>query len=75
MGRLRVLSRSGDNTAVWDTAVGAEAAVREAERIFNKHRSAGATAFRVADGEAAERLDTFDPSAEQIVIVPRLAGG
>ncbi len=75
MGRLRVLSRSGDNTVVWDTTPGAEEAVRQAERIFNEHRSAGATAFRVVDDEPAERLDAFDPAAEQIVIVPRLAGG
>jgi hypothetical protein len=51
------------------------AAVREAERIFEAQRARGATAFRVAPGRPAERIDEFDPQAEQIVVVPRVAGG
>lgn len=75
MGKLRILSRLGDTTVSWDEKTGAEEAVREAERIFNRERASGATAFRVTPGVPAERVDTFDPDAEQIVIVPRIAGG
>lgn len=81
MGKLRILSKLGDTTLRWDTEAattgdpGAEEAVREAERIFRQERASGATAFKVTTGAPAERIDTFDPQAEQIVIVPRVAGG
>lgn len=75
MGKLRILSRLGDTTVSWDEKTGAEEAVREAARIFNRERTSGAIAFRVAPDVPAERIDTFDPQAEQIVIVPRIAGG
>jgi hypothetical protein len=81
MAILRVLSRQGDTAFEWDVVAvesgKAEAveAVREAERIFAEQRSRGATAFRVWPGRPAERIDSFDPRAEQVVIVPRIAGG
>lgn len=81
MARLRVLSRWGDHTYHWDPqSVGAgdpeaAAAVREAERIFQAERARGALAFRVAPGQLGERIEHFDPQAEQVVLVPRLAGG
>jgi hypothetical protein len=81
MAKMRVLSALGDTTIEWDGRkieagdVEALAAVREAERIFAQERARGATAFKVLPGEAAERLDEFDPRAEQIVVVPRVAGG
>jgi hypothetical protein len=81
MAKLRVLSARGDTTVEWDGrqagAGDAEAlaALREAERIFAEHRARGATAFRVAPDGPAERIDAFDPAAEQIVVVPRVAGG
>jgi hypothetical protein len=81
MGILRVLSRSGDDRVTWElTEVEAEvpeavAAVREAERIFAAVRARGGTAFRVDPGQAPVRLDRFDRTAEQIVMVPRVVGG
>lgn len=81
MARLRVLSARGDTAVEWDEKkleVGdpeALAAVREAERIFEEQRARGATAFKVAPDKPAERIDQFDPKAEQIIIVPRVAGG
>ncbi|MGO8946246.1 MAG: hypothetical protein ACLQUY_01000 [Ktedonobacterales bacterium] len=81
MGMLRVLSRSGDDRFTWNNAqveIGdpdAIAAVREAERIFQEQREGGATAVRLAPGKPAERIDQFDPEAEQIVMVPRVVGG
>lgn len=81
MGMLRVMSRRGDDRLTWDEQkiqLGdseAIAAIREAERIFAQERAKGATAFRVEDGKPTQRIDKFDPTAEQIVMVPRVVGG
>lgn len=81
MGVLRVLSHHGDDRVTWDRAavkagdVEAIAAVREAERIFAEQRARGATAVRAQPHGPAQRIDTFDPEAEQIVMIPRVVGG
>jgi len=81
MAKLRILSHQGDTTVDWDierAEVGdpeALDAVKEAERIFEEHKAKGATAFKVAPGETAKKLERFDKTAEQIVMVPRVAGG
>ncbi len=81
MGILRVMSRRGDDRVTWDqqkASTGdfeAVAAVREAERIFAQERARGATAFRVGPGKPVERIEQFDATAEQIVLVPRVVGG
>jgi hypothetical protein len=81
MGMLRIMSRKGDERIVWDNNkastndLEALAAIREAERIFNEERARGATAFKVESGKTVERLETFDRTAEQIVMVPRVVGG
>jgi transcription elongation factor GreA len=81
MAKLRILSARGDTVVEWNpdlAAAGeteAQAAVREAERVFESARDRGATAFRVAPGQPAERVDRFDPRADEVVIVPRVAGG
>ena len=81
MGMLRVMSRRGDDRITWDSKKAetndpeAMAAIREAERIFNEERVRGATTFKVETGKSAERIEKFDRTAEQIVIVPRVIGG
>jgi DNA invertase Pin-like site-specific DNA recombinase len=81
VGMLRVMSRRGDDRVTWDSQkaalndMDALAAVREAERIFNEERSRGATAFKVQPGKPIERIEAFDRTAEQIVMVPRVVGG
>lgn len=81
MAVLRLMSSSGDQSVRWDrdkAKVGdpeAQAAVREAERLFEEARARGAIGFRVPRGQPAERLDRFDPDAEQIIVVPQIAGG
>ncbi len=82
MAMLRVMGSCGDTKVVWDERKVVEgdpealAAVREAERLFRENRARGATAFRVKpNNEPAERIDEFDPQAEHIVVVPRIAGG
>jgi hypothetical protein len=78
---LRVMSRRGDDHVIWDEQKAlagdpeATAAVREAERIFAQERAKGATAFRVEPGKPIQRIDEFDVTAEQIVMVPRVVGG
>jgi hypothetical protein len=81
MGMLRIISKRGDERLLWnvqDALSGdaeARAAIAEAERIFARERAWGATAFRVEAGKPAERLEQFDPQAEQIIMVPRVVGG
>jgi len=81
VGMLRIMSRRGDDRVAWDVKKvqtnnsEAVAAVREAERIFNQERAKGATAFKVETGKTVERIEQFDQTAEQIVIVPRVVGG
>jgi hypothetical protein len=81
MSKLRVLSARGDTVLEWDERKlqtgdpEALAAVREAERIFEEQRARGATAFKVEPEKPAQRIDTFDRTAEQIIMVPRVAGG
>jgi hypothetical protein len=81
MGMMRTMSRRGDDRITWDeqkVLAGdpeATAAIREAERIFAQERAKGATAFRVEPGRPTERIDEFDQTAEQIVMVPRVVGG
>ena len=81
MGMLRVMSRRGDDRIIWDEQLVATndpetiAAIEEAERIFAQERTKGATAFRIEPGQATQRIDQFDASATQIVIVPRIVGG
>jgi len=81
VGMLRVMSRRGDDRVTWDQQKVLEgdteaiAAVREAERIFAQERAKGATAFRVVQGKPIERIEKFDATAEQIVMVPRVVGG
>lgn len=78
---LRVMSRRGDDRITWEEQKAqagdpeAIAAIREAERIFAQERSKGATAFRIDPGKPIQRIEQFDATAEQIVMVPRVVGG
>jgi hypothetical protein len=81
MATLRVLNRSGDRKLTWSVrglAQGdaeAHAAVREAERIFERERERGGAAFRLRPGGVVERIETFDPLAEDTVLIPPMVGG
>ena len=81
MGMLRIMSRRGDDRVSWDDQKAlagdheAIAAIHEAERIFSQERAKGATAFRVETGKPIQRMEHFDATAEQIVMVPRVVGG
>jgi len=81
MATLYVLSARGDKRVSWaprDVASAkpeALAAIAEAEAIFARERARGSSAFKVVPGEPAERIDSFDRTADEIVIIPRMAGG
>jgi hypothetical protein len=78
---LRILNGSGDTSISWDPErlaeadPEAEAAVKEAERLFAKARSDGAVAFRINADEPATKLNEFDRTATEILIVPAMVGG
>jgi ATP-dependent exoDNAse (exonuclease V) alpha subunit len=81
MGYLRVLSSQGDTVYTWDEQKveagdpGALEAIQEAERIIREAQAKGAVAFKIKPGEPAERIEGFDKTAEEIVVVPRIVGG
>lgn len=81
MARLRLLAARGDKIVTWDpqrAAAGdpeARAALATAARVFAEARRQGATAFKVEPRRPAQPVERFDPAAEQIVIIPRVAGG
>ncbi len=81
MAKLRVLTSQGDRMITWEEEKvesgdpEAVAAVTEAERLFREQLLRGSAAFKVQPGQPAERIDQFDRTAEQIIIVPRIAGG
>lgn len=77
MGKLRVLDSSGDTVVDW--AAEDTDSVKEVEAMFRRlvfttrrmafARPAGAPA------EAAEQVRTFDPAAEEILVVRPIQGG
>jgi hypothetical protein len=74
MGMLRVLCGRGDVKVEWDTE--RAEAVREAERIFRENANRGYAAFKVEDKvETATRIEEFDPTAREIIQIPRIVGG
>lgn len=75
MGELAILCHEGDTKLMWDANIPDE--VANAKRTFEDLTKKGYTAFRTKgkDGEKGTRMDTFDPTAERIILVPRLVGG
>ncbi len=73
-GTMDVMDRTGHTTIKWDPAVPAEVAMAKAS--FDSLTGQGYQAFRVGAGEErAERLRTFDPSAQKMTMVPHMQGG
>jgi len=75
------MSKRGDDQVIWDSqkaALGdpsAIAAVKEAQRIFDQQKALGATAFKSETGLPTQRIESFDATAQQIILVPRVVGG
>lgn len=74
MGAMQVMDRTGHTTINWDPSNPAD--VRAARDTFDEMKKKGFTAFRVElqEGRGA-RLDSFDPTAAKIMLIPQMAGG
>lgn len=81
---IRRMCDQGDAVTTWETGADvetdeeAQAAVREAERIFRDALVKGDVPFMVASGQPPQKLERWDDKAkeaEEIVIAPRLMGG
>jgi hypothetical protein len=81
MSVLRIMNGSGDTSVSWNPEQlaqadpEAEAAVREAERLFARARAQGAVAFRIDADEKATKLSDFDRTASEILVIPAMVGG
>lgn len=82
MNKLRIMSAQGHEEVVWDPKAveagdpEALAAVAEAERIVAAAMARGQIVFKVeAPGQPAERIERFDRTAKQTIVIPRVAGG
>lgn len=73
MGELRTLSRKGDMKISWNSEN--EAEIAAARETFEKRKKDGWSAFREKLGSKGERINTFDPDAERIILVPPISGG
>ncbi len=74
MGEIREMSRKGDLKLSWNS--GNEKEVAAAKEVFDKRVKEGWAAFgEKIMGCKGNRIRTFDPDAERIVLVPQVAGG
>jgi len=74
MGKLLFYGGMGHTEVTWDIA--AEAAVKEAERIFDEALEKGGAAFVVDGGlDDARRITEFEPGAAEIAVLFPMAGG
>lgn len=68
-GVMRILSQNGDDRLVWDRRAPNE--VREAAQKYADLIQQGYTAYvAMSEGSRGHRIDMFDPSLEEIVLVP-----
>ena len=71
---MQVLDQTGHTSVTWDAANQDEVAA--ARETFNTMTGKGYTAFRVdRRGNQSTQIREFDPSAEEMVLVPQLKGG
>lgn len=76
MGTMRIIDETGDTELAWTAEDGA--ALEAASRTFAEQRSMRRLAFaRAAGATAAEvvQIDSFDPTADEIIWVRPITGG
>lgn len=73
MSEMRVLGKGGDLRISWNSENEREVAV--AKETFEKWVRDGWSAFRDKLGVKGDKIKTFDPDAERIVLIPPVAGG
>lgn len=73
-GTMQILDRTGHTELQWDPAKPVELEIARA--AFDKYLAQGYSAFEVGrDGERGRRVDTFNPNAKKLMMVPQLVGG
>lgn len=71
---MAVLGSQGDVKRIWDRSNPDE--VQDARESFDRLKDRGFLAFRVnKDGTQGEQMDTFEPNAERMILVPQMQGG
>lgn len=87
VGTIRIMGKSGDAPVHFPRITSLEAlpeleldeqwAVQAAQAIVTQAAVQHRTVFAVAPGEATqlERVTTFDPTVESLIVVARVAGG
>lgn len=74
MGELRCLNETGDTKMIWDPDNRDEVDV--AKDQFNALKKKGFQAYSVKKGgEKNKPIDSFDPEAGMIIMVPKIVGG
>ena len=73
MSELRILGKGGDTKISWDSRN--ELEVAAAKETFEKRLKENWSAFKDRYGIKGEKIKTFDPEAERIVLVPPISGG
>lgn len=73
-GTMKTLDPTGHTLTTWDPGVPSEVAAAKAQ--FDLMTGKGYRAFNVSRrGQPAERMEHFDPAAEQMILMPQLSGG
>lgn len=73
-GVLEIMDLTGDTKVHWDKSK--EAEVIAARASFDALKAKGYRAYRLGgDGSTGSQLDSFDASAERILMMPQMAGG
>lgn len=71
---LVVLDATGDVRHMWDAERPNEVDI--ARQVFDDGRAKGMVAYRVTEGgDRGEVMNTFDPTAQKIIMAPALRGG
>lgn len=71
---MAVMGTNGDTKTVWNKDNPDEVAAAKAQ--FDSLKAKGYLAFKVKDdGDKGEMISEFDPSAQKVILAPRVQGG
>lgn len=79
MSQLSIMGTDGHTTLAWDPSD--EESVQAARETFERLLGEGFQAFAVSSGRGHEavkgdrKITEFDPSLEEVIMVPKVAGG
>ena len=74
IGQMNIMDRSGHKELTWDT--GQSDQVQTAKETFDNLMKRGYTAFGSQHkAEAKHLVREFDPTMEELVVVPKTVGG